>query len=116
MEFGILGPLTAVGPDGPVTVSAAKHRALLAMLLLSPGEAVPADRLIDAVWGEDPPASAGKVLQVYVSQLRRALGPEHPIVTRAPGYAVELAPGALDTERFAQLTARAQKAPPAQAA
>ena len=59
VEFGILGPLTAVGPDGPVALNAAKHRALLAMLLLVAARSVvPADRLIDAVWGDEPPASA----------------------------------------------------------
>jgi predicted ATPase/DNA-binding SARP family transcriptional activator len=111
MEFGVLGPLRVAGPDGPVTLTAPKHRALLAMLLLSHREgAVPAERLIDAVW-DDPPASAHKILQVYISQLRRALGDGRPIVTRAPGYAIELQPGQLDLDRFEALTAQARERP-----
>src|SRR5215210_6771290 len=104
MEFAILGPLRAVGADGPVELKAAKQRALLAMLLLARrDEAVSAERLIDALWGEDPPATAPKALQVHVSQLRRALGPGQPIVTRPSGYGVELEPGCLDLERFETL-------------
>jgi predicted ATPase/DNA-binding SARP family transcriptional activator len=108
MEFGILGPLEAVGPAGPVRLSAPKHRALLAMLLLGRDEpAVSVDRLVDALW-DDPPASAHKLVQVYVSQVRTALGDGEAIVTRPPGYAVQ--PGALDLDRFAALTAQARAA------
>jgi predicted ATPase/DNA-binding SARP family transcriptional activator len=100
MEFGILGPLRVVGPGGEIAVAGAKRRALLAVLLLARGDAVTADRLIDELWGEQPPATAAKALQVHVSQLRQALGDGQPIVTRPTGYAVELAPSALDLERF----------------
>src|SRR5690348_9685367 len=97
MDFSVLGPLRISGAEGPVELNAPKHRALLASLLLAHREgAVSPERLIDVLWGESPPATAGKALQVYVSQLRRALGPENPIVTRANGYAVELADGQLD--------------------
>jgi predicted ATPase/DNA-binding SARP family transcriptional activator len=61
---------------------------------------VSAERLIDELWGEDPPATAAKSLQVHVSQLRRLLGDGQPIVTRPTGYTVELEPGALDLERL----------------
>ena len=116
MRFAILGPLLVHGPDGPVEIKAPKHRALLAMLLLSHREAaVTAERLIDALWGEDPPATAHKALQVHVSQLRRALGPENAIVTLPAGYAVRLEPGDLDLERFETLVARARDAAPEQA-
>ena len=116
MQFAILGPLLVHAPDGPVEIKAPKHRALLAMLLLSHREAaVTADRLIDALWGEDPPATANKALQVHVSQLRRALGPANPIVTLPAGYAVRLEPGDLDLERFETLVARARDAAPEQA-
>jgi predicted ATPase/DNA-binding SARP family transcriptional activator len=101
MEFGILGPLRVVRPAGEVAVAGAKRRALLAVLLLSHRDGVvTADRLIDELWGAAPPATAAKSLQVHVSQLRQALGDGQPIVTRPTGYAVELAPGALDLERF----------------
>ncbi len=110
VHFAILGPLRAIGPAGPVELKAAKQRALLAALLLSHRDgAVSTERLIDALWGEHPPPTATKALQVYVSQLRRALGPENPIVTRASGYAVELEPGALDLDRFEALVRRARE-------
>ncbi len=116
MRFAILGPLLVHGPDGPVEIKAPKHRALFAMLLLSHREAaVTAERLIDALWGEDPPATAHKALQVHVSQLRRALGPVNAIVTLPAGYAVQLEPGDLDLERFETLVARARDAAPEQA-
>ncbi len=117
MDFAILGPLRVIGPGGSIELNAPKQRALLATLLLAHREdSVSADRLIDVLWGEDPPATASKALQVYVSQLRRALGPDNPIVTRASGYAVQLAPGQLDLERFEQLVERARSSEPAEAA
>src|SRR3954470_15670148 len=117
MEFAILGPLRVGGPAGPIELRAPKQRALLAMLLLSYREdAVSSGRLIDVLWDEDPPPTASKALQVHVSQLRRALGPENPVVTRPSGYAIELAPGQLDLERFETLVAQARSAPPPEAA
>jgi predicted ATPase/DNA-binding SARP family transcriptional activator len=118
MEFAILGPLRVVGADGrAIELKAPKQRALLATLLLAHREdVVSADRLIDVLWGEDPPATAGKALQVYVSQLRRALGDANPIITRANGYAVELEPGQLDLDRFEALVEQARSRPPADAA
>jgi predicted ATPase len=111
MRYALLGPLRVEGDDGPIEIGAPKQRALLAMLLLSHRqEAVPAERLVDVLWGEEPPATAAKALQVHVSQLRRVLGPGNGIVTRGAGYAVELAPGQLDLERFETLTAEAAKA------
>ncbi|MBD0348469.1 MAG: AAA family ATPase [Thermoleophilia bacterium] len=85
-------------------IGAAKQRALLAVLLLHAGEVVSTDRLIDALWGERPPNTAAKALQVYVSQLRKALGDEASgqpaLATRAPGYSLEIPPDALDIMRF----------------
>ena len=89
MEYRILGPLEVVGDGRPVVLNAPKPRALLLCLLLRANEAVSADALIDAVWGEQPPSSAAKLVQVYVSQLRRALG-EEAIETRPPGYLMAL--------------------------
>jgi hypothetical protein len=80
-------PTAGRGARRPGPAQAPKHRALLAVLLLAHREdAVSPARLVDAIWDEDPPATAAKVLQVYVSQLRRALGAGHPIVTRPAGY------------------------------
>jgi predicted ATPase/DNA-binding SARP family transcriptional activator len=108
MRYALLGPLRVEGDDGPIEIGAPKQRALLATLLLSHRqEAVPAERLVDVLWGEAPPATAVKALQVHVSQLRRALGPGNAVVTRGAGYAIALAPGELDLERFEALTAEA---------
>jgi DNA-binding SARP family transcriptional activator len=85
VEFRILGPLEVVEHDRPVSVGAPKVRALLAVLLLHRGEVVSTDRLIDALWGERAPATAAKTVQVYVSNLRKALG-DGVLVTRGRGY------------------------------
>ena len=117
MDFSILGPLRVVGAEGPIELKAPKQRALLAMLLLAHREdAVSAERLIDVLWGENPPPTAAKALQVHVSQLRRTLGPGNPIVTRPSGYAIRLEDGELDLDRFERLVAEARSSPPEQAA
>lgn len=73
MEFRILGPLEVVDEAGAVTLGTAKERVVLGVLLLHAGEVVSRERLIDEVWGESPPATARKAVNVYVSQLRKAL-------------------------------------------
>src|SRR4051794_8104954 len=109
MDFAVLGPLLVVGDDGPIEIRAAKQRSLLAMLLLARREAaVSVERLVDVLWGEEPPQTAVKALQVYVSNVRRALGPAGArIVPRPGGYGIELAAGELDLERFETLVAAA---------
>ena len=74
LEFRILGPFEVVEDDQLVALGGHQHRALLAILLLRRGQAVSIDRLIDALWGEAPPGSAAKTVQVYVSNLRKVLG------------------------------------------
>ncbi len=101
MEFRILGPLEVSSELGPVRITAAKHRALLMHLLVRANEVVSADALVDALWGERPPASARKLLQVYVSQLRKALG--DVLVTRPPGYLITAEWFRLDRARFERL-------------
>lgn len=102
MEFRILGPLEVIDEGRPVVLQRGKQLALLAYLLLHPNELVSADRLIDALWGEQPPPTAAKILQNAVSQLRRALG-EDRLVTQPPGYRFRLEQGELDLHRFEQL-------------
>src|SRR5205085_11750584 len=102
------GPVE-VGVDGePSQLAAAKPRALLALLLLNRNRVVPTERLIDELWGEQPPSRATKTLQVYVSQLRKALGPER-LVTRPPGYELRVDEGELDVARFESLVAAARE-------
>ncbi len=103
IEIRVLGSLEIVGPEGPVSLSARKHRRLLAALAICVGELVSRDALIDAVWGDAPPASAWKLLQVYISQLRKALPDEVRIRTGHGGYVLELGKGMLDAAHFERL-------------
>ena len=102
-ELRVLGPLELLGDGGVVALSGQKHRRLLAALALADGRACPADALVEAVWGESPPASAPKLLQVYVSQLRKALPAGLAVVTRPTGYALDLGGASLDSESFERL-------------
>ena len=111
MDFRILGPLEAIGDGRVVALDAAKPRALLAILLLHANEPVPSDRLIEDLWAGRPPATAPKVLQNYVCQLRKALGNE-VIVTRPAGYELHVEPARLDLHRFERLVTEARGAEP----
>ena len=104
MEFRVLGPIEVIDEGRVVPLNAAKPRALLAMLLLRANEFVPNDRLIDDLWDAAPPASAPKILQTYVSQLRKALG-QQAIETGPAGYRLRIDPGDLDLLRFRRLAA-----------
>jgi DNA-binding SARP family transcriptional activator/DNA-binding beta-propeller fold protein YncE len=108
VEFRILGPLEVADGERVISLEAPKQRALLGVLLLHPNEVVSSERLIDELWGERPPATAAKVAQTYVSQLRRALGP-NAIVTRPPGYLLQIEEEALDAGRFRDLIAEARR-------
>lgn len=109
MQFGVLGPLLVQDARGPVTLASAKQRALLAILLLETPHVVPVERLVDELWGDQPPPTAAKALQVHVSQLRRALGVDQPIVTLPRGYALHIDRSALDLHRFDSLLAKARR-------
>jgi DNA-binding SARP family transcriptional activator/tetratricopeptide (TPR) repeat protein len=104
--FRILGPLEVCGDEGWTAIGAPKWRALLAALLLRPGQAVPAERLVGELWGGDPPPGARKLVSGYVSRLRRLIGdPDgRMLVTRSPGYQLLAARGALDASRFEELS------------
>jgi YVTN family beta-propeller protein len=109
MEFRILGPIEASDAGRSVALGPAKQRALLAALLVHANEVVSTDRLIDELWGERPPAKAAKSIQVYVSQLRKAMG-DGRLETSGHGYVLHVAPGALDSERFENLLAEGREA------
>jgi len=105
MDFKILGPFEVIDETGAVSIAGAKERSLLALLLLHGGRVVSTDRLIDSLWGDEPPDTARKSLQVRVAGLRKALGQER-IVTTPSGYRVSLErPDELDLERFERLAA-----------
>jgi predicted ATPase/DNA-binding SARP family transcriptional activator len=109
VEFLVLGPVEVRAGGTPLRLAAAKPRALLATLLASANRVVASGTLLDALWGEDPPPSATKLLQVYVSQLRKEL-PEDVLLTRPPGYLVAVPPDALDAARFEALLAQGRAA------
>ena len=96
--------------DGhPVAIGAGKPRALFAMLALRAGSTVSSDRLIEGLWGESPPATASKMVQLHVSQLRKALavsGNGAEIFTRGHGYELRVAQEVVDAQRFERLVAR----------
>ena len=98
----VLGPVEVVGDDGPFPL-AAKPRCLLAALLVADGGLRTPDELVEALWGSDAPASARKLVQVYVSQLRKSLPAEARIVTGPGGYSLEAPPELVDAARFEQL-------------
>jgi DNA-binding SARP family transcriptional activator/tetratricopeptide (TPR) repeat protein len=107
LEFSLLGPLAVASEQGPLDLGAPKHRALLALLLLEPGRVVSVDRLMDQLWHGEPPAAATSTLQAYVSNLRRVLEPNRTagapatvLVTRPPGYVLDIAPEQVDAARF----------------
>src|SRR5512133_2536856 len=102
MDFEILGPLEVRDQAGDsVPIPGGRERALLAALLIHAGEVVSADRLIEDLWGQHPPAHATNALQAVVSRVRKALGPagQGLLVTRAPGYVLAVEPDHVDAER-----------------
>ncbi|HEU0246786.1 MAG TPA: AfsR/SARP family transcriptional regulator [Gaiellaceae bacterium] len=108
MDFRILGPLEVVDGDHAVVVPGIKERSVLAILLLHANELVPADRLIDELWNDEPPATARKSLQVRVANLRKALRRGGQLlVTQSPGYVLRLESDQLDLRRFERLVGAA---------
>ena len=100
LEVRILGVLEVRADGRDLKLRSAKQRELLAVLLLHQGQVVSRDRLVDALWGEAPPDTATKALQVHVSQLRKA---QVGVETQAPGYLLRLDGDAVDSKRFERL-------------
>jgi YVTN family beta-propeller protein len=115
MEFRILGPLEVRHAGRRLELGAAKRRALLAVLLLRANEAVSSDRLVDELWGSTPPTLAPKLVQGHVSALRKLLGAGR-IVTRPPGYLIDVGDGELDLLEFSRLVQAAHGQAPGRAA
>ncbi|SEF29379.1 Predicted ATPase [Amycolatopsis pretoriensis] len=104
MRVALLGPLRAVNDDGtPIDIGGARLRMLLARLALDAGRAVPADALVDGLWGGEPPADAANALQSLVSRLRKAL--PVPVESGPGGYRLAVAREDVDAERFERLAA-----------
>ena len=109
IEFRILGSLEVVDGDGLLALGSPQQRALLGVLLVHRGEPVSSDRLIDELWGERAPASAIKIVQGYVSNLRKVLG-DGLLITRGRGYSLQVDPGQLDVDRFVSLVTEGRRA------
>ncbi len=109
MKFGVLGPLEVRRDDVAIAVAGTKPRKLLARLLIDANTVVSVDALVDAVWGpeEAQPERSAAAIQVYVSNLRRALGPD-VIRTAAPGYVLDLDGHACDAHELADCVAAAR--------
>src|ERR687892_563205 len=108
MELRILGPLEVVDGKGSISLGGPKQRAVLAHLALQANRVVPAERLIDEIWGEDPPPAARSALQSYVSHLRKAVGSDR-LVGRLGGYVLHAASDEIDASRFEALVAEARR-------
>src|ERR1700761_379773 len=110
LEFRLLGRVEVYRDGQPVDVGGPKQRAVLASLLLRAGRVVSVEQLIDDLWPEQPPTRAAATVQVFVSQLRRALEPDRSrgraatvLVTASPGYRLDVDPQAVDAHSFADL-------------
>ena len=112
IEFRLLGNLEALSEGVPVALGPMKRRAILTVLLLHRNEVVPADRIVDLVWGSDPPRTALHAVHDHVSQLRKLMpGSGEPVIeTVPPGYLLRVASGAIDVVRFEQLVAEGRRA------
>ena len=108
MEFRILGPLEVVEDGEPVALGTLKERLVLGVLLLHANEFVSRERLIDDLWGEAPPPTARKAVNVYLSKIRKALSVAgaDPITTASGGYRLHVEPERLDASRMQVLVAR----------
>src|SRR5262245_40873928 len=89
LDFSILGPFEAADEGGALTLPGGKQKALLALLLLNADRVVPVRQIVDELWDDAVPDSAQKMVQIFVSQLRKQL-PDGMLRTRAPGYLVVL--------------------------
>ena len=108
LKLQLLGPVEATIDGRPLPLGPKKQRSLLAVLALHANETVSVDRLVDALWGDRPPATAQKMVQLYVSQLRRLLAADSvQIVTQGGGYALRIDPTAVDAASFERLVEKA---------
>jgi len=110
VEFRLLGPLEVVDGGQPVPIPSAKHRALLAYLLVRPGELVTVDELAEVIWGDALPANPRTAVQTYVSRLRQRLHLEEVLQSRPDGYVLAVDRGDIDVGRFEILLERASQA------
>ena len=109
MEFAILGSLEVRDGTTSVPIRRGKPAALLALLILRRNQLASTDQLVEELWEGQPPRSAAKALQTYVSELRQVL-PDGMLETRPPGYVLQVPRGGLDSDRFEDTFARGRAA------
>ena len=115
LSFTLLTTVDVTGPGRATTITARRVRSVLAVLVLAASGRVPVEHLVGDVWGERPPASAGKNLQLYVHRIRRALdvicpGASHRLCRVADGYCLRAAPGEVDLFRVENRVRQAERA------
>ena len=114
LRVGVLGSLVATRDGAPLELGGPRQRGVLALLVLARGDVVPADRMIDALWGDATPPSATSALQAYVSHLRKRMEPDRGprdrqsvIARHGPGYALRVDEDDVDAWRFERLLRQA---------
>src|SRR5688572_23351248 len=113
VQFRVLGPLEVIASGASLPLGGPRHRRLLTILLVHANDVVSAGRMIEAMWGEDPPKSAAAMLHVRVSELRKALrscGGDAALVTTKHGYALQVNKDDIDASRFTSLTSSGRRA------
>jgi DNA-binding SARP family transcriptional activator len=111
LDFRILGPIEVWDGERAVSLGGQRQRAVLAILALNAGRVVSTDGLIDQLWGEEPPRTAATSLQNFISQLRKTIGAK-VVVTKPPGYLLDVTPEQVDLQRFERLVAEARSLEP----
>ena len=109
LELALLGPLEVRRAGEPLELGGSRPRALLALLALNRSSVVSSDRIVEDLWGDESPASARHMVAVYVSRLRKRLG-EDIVLTRRPGYLLQVGPEQVDAARFERLLAEGREA------
>jgi DNA-binding SARP family transcriptional activator len=116
MEYRLLGSIEVLDARTSLPLGGAKQRALLGLLLLNANKVVSVDRIVDELWGENPPETSANAVQVYVANLRKILQPDRPqggahdvLLTRPPGYMLRVDPEELDSLRFERLADDARR-------
>ncbi len=117
IQFRLLGQVEARRDGERVELGGRKQRTALASLLVRAGRVVSLDQIVDDLWPEHPPARAAATVQVFVSNLRRALEPDRPrgapgtvLVTASRGYQLAVEPGSVDAQEFVRLAEQGRAA------
>ena len=116
LAIGVLGEVSASRDGTPIDLGGLKQRAVLALLVLAGGDVVPADRLVDSLWGEAQPRNGTGALHSYLSHLRKRLEPDRDarsreglIARHGPGYVLRVDADTVDAWQFERLLQQARR-------